>query len=52
MVSKYSADDHVMRELLPQLAEIAPTYCILGNHELILKMKSTSKMTSTTGKAP
>lgn len=37
MVNKYSADDHVMRELLPQLAEIAPTYCILGNHELILK---------------
>lgn len=37
MVNKYSADDHVMRELLPQLAEIAPTYCILGNHELALK---------------
>ena len=32
MVNKYSADDHVMRELLPQLAEIAPTYCVLGNH--------------------
>lgn len=37
MVNKYSADDHVMRELLPQLTEIAPTYCILGNHELALK---------------
>lgn len=37
MVNKYSADDHVMRELLPQLVEIAPTYCILGNHELALK---------------
>ena len=37
MVNKYSADEHVMRELLPQLAEIAPTYCILGNHELALK---------------
>ena len=37
MVNKYSADDHVMRELLPQLAEIAPTYCVLGNHELTLK---------------
>lgn len=36
-VSKNSADDRVMRELLPQLAEIAPTYCILGNHELALK---------------
>lgn len=36
MVNKYSADDHVMRELLPQLAEIAPTYCVLGNHELAL----------------
>lgn len=37
MVNKYSSDDHVMRELLPQLAEIAPTYCVLGNHELALK---------------
>lgn len=37
MINKYSSDDHVMRELLPQLADIAPTYCILGNHELILK---------------
>lgn len=37
MVNKYSSDDHVMRGLLPQLANIAPTYCILGNHELILK---------------
>lgn len=37
MVNKYSADDHVMRELLPQLAEIAPTYCVLGNHELYIK---------------
>ena len=37
IVNKYSADDHVMRELLPQIAEIAPTYCILGNHELALK---------------
>lgn len=37
MVNKYSSDDHVMRELLPHLADIAPTYCILGNHELILK---------------
>lgn len=36
MVNKYSADDHVMRELLPQLADIAPTYCVLGNHELAL----------------
>lgn len=36
MVNKYSSDDHVMRELLPQLAEIAPTYCVLGNHELAL----------------
>lgn len=39
MVNKYSIDDHVMRELLPQLAGIAPTYCILGNHELALKDK-------------
>lgn len=37
MVNKYSSDNHVMRELLPQLAEIAPTYCVLGNHELALK---------------
>lgn len=37
MINKYSSDDHVMRELLPRLADIAPTYCILGNHELILK---------------
>lgn len=37
MVNKYSADDHVMREFLPQLADIAPTYCVLGNHELTLK---------------
>lgn len=37
MVNKYSSDDHVMRELLPQLTEIAPTYCVLGNHELALK---------------
>lgn len=37
MVNKYSANDHVMRELLPQLAEITPTYCVLGNHELALK---------------
>ena len=37
MVNKYSADDHVMRELLPQLTEIAPTYCVLGNHELAHK---------------
>lgn len=37
MVNKYSTDDHVMRELLPQLAEIAPTYCVLGNHELYIK---------------
>ena len=37
MVNKNSADDHVMRELLPQLADIAPTYCVLGNHELALK---------------
>lgn len=37
MVNKYSADDRVMRELLPQLVEIAPTYCVLGNHELVLK---------------
>lgn len=37
MVNKYSADDHVMCELLPQLAEIAPTYCVLGNHELYIK---------------
>lgn len=37
MVNKYSSDEHVMRELLTQLAEIAPTYCVLGNHELALK---------------
>lgn len=37
MVNKYSSDDHVMRELLPQLAKISPTYCVLGNHELALK---------------
>ena len=36
MVSSYKADDTIMKELLPQLAEIAPTYCILGNHELRL----------------
>ncbi len=36
MVNKFSSDDRVMRELLPQLADIAPTYCVLGNHELTL----------------
>ncbi len=39
MVNKFSSDDRVMRELLPQLADIAPTYCVLGNHELLLKDK-------------
>lgn len=38
-VNKYSADDRVMREILTQLAEIAPTYCILGNHERTLEDK-------------
>ncbi|MEE0912997.1 MAG: metallophosphoesterase [Ruminococcus sp.] len=36
MVTRTKADDTVMKELLPQLAEIAPTYCVLGNHELDL----------------
>lgn len=36
-VNKYSTDGSVMRELFAQLAEIAPTYCILGNHELAHK---------------
>ena len=36
MVSSHTVDDSVMKELLPQLAEIAPTYCIYGNHEFRL----------------
>lgn len=36
MVTRYSEDIHVMKELLPQLAEIAPTYCVVGNHESYL----------------
>lgn len=36
MVNKYSADDRVMKELLPNLVQTAPTYCVLGNHELTL----------------
>lgn len=36
MVNKYSADDGVMKELLQSLAKTAPTYCVLGNHELML----------------
>ncbi len=36
MVTRTHSDDTVMKELLPQLAEIAPTYCVLGNHELDL----------------
>ncbi len=33
MVTRYFEDDSVMKELLSQLAEIAPVYCCLGNHE-------------------
>ncbi len=36
MVSKYSSTDSVMKELLQNLAKTAPTYCVLGNHELTL----------------
>lgn len=36
MVNKYSSDDRVMKELLPNLVQTAPTYCVLGNHELTL----------------
>lgn len=36
MVNKYSADDRVMKELLPNLVQTAPTCCVLGNHELTL----------------
>lgn len=39
MATRYSSDIRVMKELLTQLAEIAPTYCVLGNHELHLSNK-------------
>lgn len=33
MVTRYVNDDSVMKNVLTQLAQIAPTYCCLGNHE-------------------
>lgn len=33
MMIRYSNDYSVMKNLLSQLAEIAPVYCVLGNHE-------------------
>lgn len=39
MVTTNEPNDDVMKSLLPQLAEIAPTYYCLGNHELLLKDK-------------
>lgn len=32
-------DDSVMKNLLSQLSKIAPTYCVLGNHEVALSNK-------------
>lgn len=39
MVTRYFDDDSVMKSVLTQLAQIAPTYCCLGNHELDLADK-------------
>ena len=36
MVTNNYADEEILKSTLTQLAEIAPTYCILGNHELQL----------------
>lgn len=36
MVTNDFLNDDVMKSVLTQLSEIAPTYCILGNHELEL----------------
>lgn len=36
MVTNNYADEKILKSTLTQLAEIAPTYCILGNHELYL----------------
>ncbi len=37
MVTNSVYNDEAMKALLPQLADIAPTYYCLGNHELLLK---------------
>lgn len=37
MVTNSVRNDEAMKALLPQLADIAPTYYCLGNHELLLK---------------
>ncbi len=39
MVIRYFDDDSIMKELLTELSEIAPTYCVLGNHERDLQDK-------------
>ena len=36
MVTNDFVNDDVMKNLLTQLSDIAPTYCVLGNHELQL----------------
>ena len=33
MVTRYITDDSVMKAFLSQASQIAPTYCVLGNHE-------------------
>lgn len=33
LVTRGCADDSVMKNFLTQISQIAPTYCILGNHE-------------------
>ena len=39
MVTRYFDDDSVMEELFSQISDIAPTYCVLGNHERDLSDK-------------
>lgn len=34
LVTRGYADDSVMKNFLSQVSQIAPTYCVLGNHEL------------------
>ena len=34
MVTNDYVNDDVMKNVLTQFSEIAPTYCVLGNHEL------------------
>lgn len=34
MVTRGNTDDSVMKTFLSQVSQIAPTYCVLGNHEL------------------